>query len=78
MTWEVIAFESSRGDKYVEDFLKSCQARTISKAGELIDLLEKHGPLLTMPYSKKITKEMYELRIRGIQEIRIIYVIMKI
>ena len=46
MTWMVIAFESRRGEKFVEEFIKSFEPQTIAKVAHVIDLLEKHGPLL--------------------------------
>lgn len=39
----------------------------------MIDLLERYGKLLGMPYSKKITSNLYELRVRGKVEARILY-----
>lgn len=71
--WEVIFFETPRGEKIVKEFIKSLDEKTISKIGREIDLLEKHGPFLGMPHSKKLTKDLYELRVRGRQEIRIVY-----
>ena len=73
MAWEVVLFESKRGEKFVEEFIKARDSSTIAKIAHTIDLLEKHGPRLGMPHSKKITKDLYELRIRGKQETRIIY-----
>lgn len=71
--WEVISFESARGEQPVEEFIKSLDRPTISKFTHAADLLEKHGPLLKMPHSKRIAGDLYELRIRGRQEVRIIY-----
>lgn len=77
MSWEIVLFESTRGEKYVEEFIKTLEHSTIAKVTHAIDLLEKHGPFLGMPHSKKLTSELYELRIKGKQEIRIIYVFIK-
>lgn len=72
-SWEVIAFESARGEMPVEDFIRSLDQSSISKFTHSTNFLEKHGPILGMPHSKKLTPDLYELRIRGKQEIRIIY-----
>lgn len=72
-SWEVIFFETARGEKVVKEFIKSLEASTISKISSEIDLLKDHGPFLGMPHSRKMTKDLYELRIRGRQEIRIVY-----
>jgi len=73
MSWNIKAFETKRGEKPVEEFTKSLDEATIAKAIHAIDLLEKYGPFLGMPHSKKLASELYELRIRGKQEVRIIY-----
>lgn len=73
MAWNVITFESKRGEKIVEKFIKSLSASTIAKIIHGIDLLEKHGPYVGLPHSKRINKDLYELRIRGKEEVRIIY-----
>ena len=77
MSFRIIFFESGREEKYVEEFIKSLDPQTIAKVVHAIDLLEKFGPGLGMPHSKKLTRELYELRIRGRQELRIIYCFVK-
>lgn len=74
MAWKIRFYESSRGEKPVEELIKSLEPPTIAKVAHHIDLLEKHGPFLGMPHSRKLTREIYELRVRGRQEIRITYV----
>lgn len=71
--WEVVAFESARGEMFVEEFIRSLDKAAISKFTHAANLLEKHGPFIGMPHSKKLTRNLYELRIRGKQEVRIIY-----
>lgn len=69
----VKTFETKSGQKPVDDFIKAQDQSTIAKIGNKIDLLERFGHLLPMPYSKKVTDELYELRIRGRAEVRILY-----
>lgn len=71
--WKIKLYESSRGKKPVEEFIKSLEPQTIAKVAHHLDLLEKHGSFLGMPHSRKLTGEIYELRVRGKQEIRITY-----
>ena len=66
-------YESIRGEKPVEIFIKSLDESTIAKTIHSIDLLEKFGPLLRMPHVKKLTNNIYELRIKGKQEVRILF-----
>lgn len=57
----------------IHDYLLSLEKPTYSKVLKQIKLLEKLGYRLTMPYSKPISRNLFELRIRGRQEIRIFY-----
>ena len=70
---KVKTFESKSGQKPIDDYIKRQDQSTISKIVFRIDLLGRFGPRLGMPYAKKITSELYELRIRGKVETRIIY-----
>ena len=73
MVWKIILFENKRGEKPVEYFIKSLSAATIAKVVHEIDLLERHGNMLRIPHSKMISNNLYELRIRGKEEVRIFY-----
>ena len=61
-------------DKKLEQFILRLQKPTIAKILRTIDLLETFSHRLGMPHSKRITERLYELRIRGQQEIRILYI----
>lgn len=73
MTWNTVLYESKRGEKPVEEFIKSLDEQTIAKVAHEIDLLEKHGAYLGMPHSRKLTSNLFELRIRGRVEVRMLY-----
>ena len=60
-------------DNELEKFIYSLQKQTIAKVLRVADLLEIFGNKLGMPHSKKITSQLFELRIRGAQEVRILY-----
>ena len=60
-------------DDGLERFIYSLQKRTIAKVLRTLDLLEMFGNKLGMPHSKKIAPKLFELRIRGEQEVRILY-----
>ena len=60
-------------DAEVEKFILSLDKQTIAKILRTIDLLEKFTFKLGMPHSKKISDDLFELRVRGKQEIRIFY-----
>lgn len=65
---EVIFFDNN-----VETFITKLEKSTIAKVLRTIDLLEHFGNHLGMPHSKNIDRSLFELRIRGQQEIRLIY-----
>lgn len=60
-------------DKNVEKFIFNLEKPAIAKTLRTIDLLEKFGSGLGAPHSKKIKNKLFELRIRGRQEVRIFY-----
>lgn len=61
-------------DSKIEKFITSLEKRTIAKVLRTFDLLKEFGSNLGMPHSKPIKKGLFELRIRGEQEVRIVYV----
>ena len=58
-------------------FIKILQKPTQSKVVRGIILLEHYGNSLNMPHVKKVTRELSELRIRGQQEVRILFTVRK-
>jgi len=73
MSYTVKFFESIRGEQSVEKFIKSLDDQTKAKFLHLYDLLHSYGPRLTFPHTKFISKNIFELRIRGKTEVRIFY-----
>lgn len=73
MSWVILEYETARGERPVSEFIKKQQSQAIAKITHLIDLLEIHGNILSMPHAKMLKPSLYELRVRGKEEIRIIY-----
>ncbi len=71
--WKVVFFESNRGEKPVEDFFNKQQKPAQSKMLHLFELLEVYGSQLGMPHAKQVGSGIYELRIRGKEEVRVFY-----
>lgn len=65
---EVIFFNSK-----LEKFLLSIDRDSSNKSYRQIKLLKTFGNQLRMPYSKQISNNLYELRVRGRQEVRLFY-----
>ena len=60
-------------DSQLEKFIASLEKPAIARVLRTVDLLETFGNNLAMPHSKKVLGKLFELRIRGKQEIRIFY-----
>lgn len=60
-------------DDLLEKFISNLEKPTIAKVLRTIDLLGSFGQQLTMPHSKKVDGRLFELRVRGKQEVRILY-----
>ena len=57
----------------VRDFLLKINKVDRTRANRFIVVLENHGHLIKVPYSKNILPRIFELRVGGIQNIRLIY-----
>lgn len=68
VTMEVKFFNA----KVLKD-LYELERPTISRVLKSIQLLKDFGATLRMPHSKKIASELFELRIKGMESVRIIY-----
>lgn len=73
ISWEVLTYETHGGAKPVDSLIKKQQPQARSKIIHNIRLLQKYGNLLGMPHAKMLGGGLYELRIRGKEEIRICY-----
>ncbi len=73
MSWSVFSYQTSLKQFSVEEFILKLDQPTQIKISRLIDYLENNGPFARMPHSKQIGANLYELRIKGKQEVRIFY-----
>jgi phage-related protein len=60
-------------DPDVREFIFSLESSTRAKVFRMIGFLEKFGHEIRPPYSKKVSDELFELRVRGVQEVRVFY-----
>ena len=72
--WVIRFYTNSRGDELVKDFIRDQDKQTKSKIARSIDLINKYGPDLGLPHSRYLGDGVYELRIRGKNEVRIFYI----
>ena len=73
--WLIISFmEIKFFHRSIQQFIESLEQSTFAHVLQKIQLLEEFGHAVGMPHSKKIGKRLFELRIRGVQEVRLIYI----
>ena len=60
-------------DPSIEKFIRSLEKSAIAKVLRTLDLLERFGYQLGMPHGKKVADGLFELRVRGTQDIRFLY-----
>lgn len=61
MGWRIIYFESSRGERFVKEFIDKQNPAVKGKYIGMIDFLSQYGPFLTGKYTKKLRKDLYAL-----------------
>ena len=59
--------------KSVKKFLRKLEPNLRTKVYRHIAMLTQHGLELGMPFSKRLIKNLYELRVLGILNVRIFY-----
>ena len=57
----------------IDKFIFKLDTQTQARVLRYIELLEKYGYKLEMPYSKSLRGNLFELRIMGNKQVRIIY-----
>lgn len=67
MNWEIIFYQKENGEAPVKTFLESLPQKHRMKATKEIDLLQKYGLYLGMPYMRSLQGSRY----KGICELRI-------
>lgn len=75
MPWKVVYFESARGERFVKEFVDEQRPEIRAEYVGIIDFLENYGPFLTGKYTKKLRRDLYELRITGKEQIRVLYTV---
>ena len=60
--YEIDYYKDEKGSCPVADFMDALDVKMRAKLFGRLELLEKYGPLLTMPYGRHLRKGIYELR----------------
>lgn len=78
MPWKITYWKSSSGDYPVYDFIQNLEVTTQAKIYNTFELLEEFGVALGPPHLKKISgTPLWEIRILGMDSIRIFYITIK-
>ncbi len=72
--WTVKYYATRRSDELVKQFIDRQDKAARAKIFRMISLLTVYGPDLGMPYARNLGHGLFELRVRGKNEIRIFYV----
>lgn len=64
-------------DKSIKKFIESLDKHTGAKLTRTIELLKEFNYKLGLPHSKKISKNLFELRTHGNQKVRMFYAFYK-
>lgn len=72
-SWKIEYFQSSRGEYFVKEFIDKQNSVIKAKYISMIDFIREYGPFLAGKYTKKLRGNLYELRITGKEQIRILY-----
>ena len=60
--YNVVFYESEKGDKPIEEFLDSLDVKMRAKVISMMELLEEKGPELRKPYTDALGDGIFELR----------------
>lgn len=60
-------------DEAIEKFIASLPKPTHAKVSRALDLLRDYGHRLGLPHSRNVSGKLFELRTRGVQEVRLLY-----
>ena len=71
--WQIFLYQAASGRRIVREFILGLEPATQAKVERAVDLLVRHGPELGMPHSRRLTNQLFELRIRGKIDIRLFY-----
>lgn len=71
--WKIQTYETRSGEKVVDEFILKLQPKTKAKIAHSVKLLKQYGNNLGMPHSKALGSGLFELRIRGREEVRVFY-----
>jgi len=72
--WGLIYYETAGGSSPVRQYIDSLSVQEAARLSVELDLLEEFGVALGMPHVRPLRGKLYELRVRGRIQHRVLYV----
>ena len=73
--WNILFYKTLQGDTPINEFILSLDLKAQAKVRDMIKMLQEFGIRLGLPHVKKLTgTELWELRIVGLDSLRIFYI----
>lgn len=73
--WKIEYYKTANGESPIKGFIGGLDVKVQNKIFDVLDLLKEFGINLGMPHSKKLAgTPLWELRILGSDNIRILYI----
>lgn len=75
--WRIVYYQTLRGELPVRDFIQRLELKAKKKIYHALNLLAERGVELTFPQTRKLSGfEIWELRVLGSNNLRILYVLL--
>lgn len=75
--WEIVPYRSPAGRSPVEEYLDGLPANEAARVEVALDLLAEYGTTLGMPQVRPVSHDLWELRIRGKTQHRVLYIALR-
>lgn len=72
--WEIAPYRTAAGRSPVEEYVDALSADDAARVEHELDLLSEFGTALGMPHVRPVGRDVWELRIRGRLQHRVMYV----
>jgi len=72
--WQLIYYETAGGNSPIRDYFESLSSQEAARVTVELDLLQALGVSLGMPHVRPLRGKLYELRVRGRLQHRVLYV----
>lgn len=72
--WRLLYYETATGNSPVREYIDGLSSQEAARVSMELDLLQEFGISLGMPHVRPLQGKLYELRVRGQMQHRVLYV----